>query len=190
MNFNNHYKLKGQHAFLGASKYSWLSYDTKKLESAYRNYVASTRGTILHEFAETCIKLKQKLPRSKKTLNAYVNDAIGFGLVPEQILYYSDNCFGTADAIGYDEKNKILRIFDLKTGLVTPAKMDQLFIYDALFCLEYHINPYDICFENRIYQFDECVVANPEPSDIMLITNKIVEFDKVIERIKSEVDVA
>ena len=32
--------------------------------------------------------------------------------------------------------NKILRIHDYKSG-ITPAKMDQLMIYAALFCLEY-----------------------------------------------------
>ena len=29
----------------------------------------------------------------------YVNDGVGFKLTPEQILYYSPYCYGTADAI-------------------------------------------------------------------------------------------
>ena len=61
----------------------------------------------------------------------YVNDAIKFGLKPEQPLYYSRNCFGTTDAIGFD--NGILRIHDYKSGIV-PAHEEQLFIYGSLFC--------------------------------------------------------
>ena len=61
-----------------------------------------------------------------ETLLPFVNDAIGFRMYPEIILYYSINCFGTTDAIIFDEFNKILRIHDFKSG-ITPAKMDQLF---------------------------------------------------------------
>lgn len=99
MNFNNHSKLEGQHAFLGASKYHWINYDDEKLAQSYTNFLAAQKGTILHEFAAQCIKLGQKLPSSKKTINRYVNDAIGFKMVPEQVLFYSENCFGTADSI-------------------------------------------------------------------------------------------
>ena len=187
MNFNDHFKLKGQHAFLGASRFSWINYDKEKLCMAYSNFLASARGTELHEFAAQCIRLKQKLPRSKKTLNNYVNDAIGFGMTPEQILYYSDNCFGTADAILFDEKESVLRIHDLKTGVITPANMEQLLIYNALFCLEYKVRPTDIFIEDRIYQFDRVIVENPDPHRIMEICDKIVEFDKVIQKLKQEV---
>ena len=99
MNFNKHSTLEGQHAFLGASKYHWINYDDEKIATAYANHLATLKGTQLHEFAAQCIRLGQKLPRSEKTLNMYVNDAIGFKMIPEQILVYSDNCFGTADAI-------------------------------------------------------------------------------------------
>ena len=136
MRWNDHsnHIAEGSHAFLGASKYGWLNYSDDRLIEAYKTYDAATRGTILHEFAKTCIELNQKLPKSNKTLNMYVNDAIGFKMQPEQILYYSDNCFGTADAISFDEKKGFLRIHDLKTGLKTPAKLNQLEIYAALCC--------------------------------------------------------
>ena len=78
MTFNDHSRLAGQHAFLSASKYHWISYDPDKIASAYTNFMATQKGTELHEFAAKCITLGQKLPRSKKTLNNYVNDAIGF----------------------------------------------------------------------------------------------------------------
>ena len=133
MNFNNHSNLEGMHAFLGASKYHWVNYSDEKLVSTYQKHLATLKGTELHDFAARCIKLGQKLPKSKKTLNNYVNDAIGFKMTPEQVLFYSVNCFGTADAISF--RNGVLRIHDLKTG-VTPAHMEQLMIYAALFCLE------------------------------------------------------
>lgn len=113
----------------------------------------------------------------------YVNDAIGYRMTPEQVLYFSDNCFGTADAISF--KKNFLRIHDLKTG-ETPAHFEQLFIYDAIFCLEYHINPKDIQIENRIYQFDDYIIAEPSSDDIWVIMNKIISSDKTIEIVKSQ----
>lgn len=183
MNFNNHFQLKDKHAFLGASKYHWIGYDEDKLVESYSRFQAVQRGTVLHNFAAQCITLGQKLPRSQKTLNMYVNDAIGFKMTPEQVLYYSDNCFGTADAISF--RNGLLRIHDLKTG-VTPAHMEQLMVYAALFCLEYRTKPSDIEMELRIYQSDEVLCFNPTIEDIAPIMDKIVTFDKLIDRIKSE----
>ena len=84
MNFNPHSNLVGKHAFLSASKYHWINYDEEKLTNSFRKYLATQRGTRLHEFASECISLGIKLPRSKKTLNMYVNDAIGFKMTPEQ----------------------------------------------------------------------------------------------------------
>ena len=157
MNFNNHSYLEGQHAFLSASKYHWINYDEEKLETTFNKYLATQRGTRLHAFACESILLGVKLPRTRKTLNLYVNDAIGFKMIPEQLLYYSENCFGTTDTISF--KKNVLRIHDLKTG-VTPGSMYQLEIYAALFCLEYSIQPANIEIELRIYQSDEVVVYN------------------------------
>lgn len=117
MNFNRHLNLEEQHAFLGASKFHWIRYNESKIAEAYSKFLAVQKGTMLHDFAARCIKLGQKLPKSRKTLNMYVNDAIGFKMTPEQILYYSDNCFGTADAISF--RKNVLRIHDLK-----PWQMD------------------------------------------------------------------
>lgn len=181
MNFNKHSELEGQHAFLGASKYHWINYDEEKLESSYRNFLATLRGTELHEFAAQCIRLGQKLPKSNKTLNLYVNDAIGFKMTAEQPLYYSENCFGTADTICF--RNKLLRIHDLKTG-ITPAHMEQLMIYAALFCLEYDIKPGTIQYELRIYQNNGILYHNPEADEIAPIIDKIINFDKIIKDIK------
>lgn len=183
MNFNKHLAVKGQHAFLGASRYHWINYDEEKLMTSYANYQAIQRGTELHEFAAQCIRLAQKLPRSHKTLNMYVNDAIGFKMTPEQVLYYSDNCFGTADAISF--RNGQLRIHDLKTG-ATPAHMEQLLVYTALFCLEYNCRPSDISTELRIYQSDDIILYEPTSEDIVPIMDNIISFDKIIDRMKNE----
>lgn len=181
MNFNKHLSLEGQHAFLGASKYHWINYDEEKMVESYSKFMAAKKGTELHEFAAQCIKLGQKLPKSKKTLNQYVNDAIGFKMAPEQILFYSPNCFGTTDAISF--RKKTLRIHDLKTGVI-PAHMEQLEIYAALFCLEYDVRPSDIEMELRIYQNDEVLYHNPTAEDICPIMDKIITFDKIISDIK------
>lgn len=185
MNFNKHLNLEGQHAFLGASKYHWTNYDDKKLIDTFTNFRASQRGTELHEFAATCIKLRQKLPKSQKTLNMYVNDAIGYRMQPEQILYYSEWCFGTADSISF--RNGLLRIHDLKTGK-ERAHIEQLRVYAALFCLEYRVNPTDIQIELRIYQSDEIIVEEPNANIIASIMDKIITFDKIIKKLSMEED--
>lgn len=181
MNFLKHSELQGRHAFLSASKYHWINYDADKIAKSYMNFLAVERGTRLHAFAAEAIRLGQKLPKSSKTLNMYVNDAIGFKMVPEQILYYSDNCFGTADTITY--RNRLLRIHDLKTGEV-PAHMEQLMVYAALFCLEYKVDPSNIEMELRIYQSDDILIHNPTFEEIQPIMDKIIEFDKIISTIR------
>lgn len=181
MIFNKHYDLEGRHAFLGASKYHWINYDPQKLAASYERFLATQQGTIMHDFAAQCIRLGQKLPKSHKTLNMYVNDAIGYKMTPEQPLYYSPNCFGTADAISY--RNSVLRIHDLKTGAI-PAHMEQLLIYSALFCLEYEVKPEGIETELRIYQSNDILIATPSPEDISAVMEKIISFDKIIDQIK------
>lgn len=180
MNFNKHSNLVGQHAFLGASKYHWLNYDAAKIAEAFRAAQAVQMGTRLHAYAAESIDIRQKLPKSHKTLNMYVNDAIGFNLKPEQVLYYSPNCFGTADAI--DLRGNTLRIHDLKTGKI-PAHMEQLMIYAALFCLEYNIKPHDIEMLLRIYQNDDVQELKPEANDISAIAKKIIEADKIVNEL-------
>lgn len=185
MKFNKHLDFEGQHAFLGASKYHWVNYTNERLINAYNSFLAIQRGTDLHEFASHCIKLGIKLPSNKKSLNSFVNDSIGFKMKSEQILYYSENAFGTADSISFSKQDKILKIFDLKTGKI-PASAKQLYIYDALFCLEYNKSPLDIQIENRIYQNDEINLFVPEPQEIRDIMTKIIEFDKILSKIKEE----
>ena len=178
MNFIKHSNLEGQHAPFGASRSSWLNYDDEKAITYLNNMKAKEIGTRLHAWAAETIELGIKQPRSKKTLYAYVNDAIGFKMSPEVVLFYSKYFFGTADAICF--RNNILRIHDLKTGKL-PVHIEQLEIYAALFCLEYKIKPGEIEMELRIYQNDEIIVHNPTAEDILPIMDKIIHLNKILE---------
>jgi hypothetical protein len=115
----------------------------------------------------------------------YVNDAIGFQMDTEVVLFYSDYFYGTADAICF--RKNFLRIHDLKTG-ENPADMKQVFVYMALFCLEYGIDPRKLAgMEGRIYQNDEIVIANPTAEDIVPIMDHIVHLDKLMQNLEEEV---
>lgn len=184
MNFNKHSELEGLHAFLSPSSYHWLNYDDEKLAQVYKKHRATLRGTQLHEFAKQCITLNIRLPRTSKTLNLYVNDAIGFKMTPEQPLFYSWNAFGTADAIAF--KKNTLRIHDLKTG-DSPTSMKQLEIYAAYFCLEYHVDPESLdLIELRIYQNDAVQISNPSGRDIRTVMDITIQADKRLDEIDAE----
>lgn len=190
MQFNSHSNLAGKHAFLSASKYHWVNYTDEKLDKTFGTAMAAARGSALHELAKDLITLGVKLPRTRRTINTYVNDAIGYRMTPEQILFYSDNAFGTADAISYRNEPSfdlpVLRIHDLKTG-VSPTSVHQLEIYEAFFCLEYGVKPTQINAELRLYQNDEVQIFEPDPDDILHIMDRIITFDARINALKAEV---
>ena len=186
MKFYDHRNLAGLHAPFTASQSSWLRYDDDKVLEVYANKKAAEMGTRLHEWAAETIKLGLKQPKSKKTLYSYVNDAIGFKMDPEVVLFYSERFFGTADAISF--RNGVLRIHDLKTGKVgkIESHMEQLEVYASLFCLEYKVKPSDIKIELRVYKCDEVIVWNPTAEDIVPIMDKIVHLDKMLEKLDRE----
>lgn len=183
MIFNKHSALAGQHAFLSASKSAWLRYDEEKLAAAFARSEAAAKGSRLHALAHMLISEGEKLPRNNRTLNLYVNDAVGFRMTPEQVLFYSINCFGTADAISF--RRDVLRISDLKTG-ERKVSFDQLMVYAGLFCLEYGHRPFDIRIELRIYQNGDVERFDPDPSEIAFIMDRIITFDKFINALREE----
>lgn len=197
MKWNAHWNLEGKHAFLGASKYSWInyknddgSYNFSKLINSYQNYQSIERGTRLHALAASMISENIKAQSVKQTFNMYVNDAIKFHLSPEVVLYVSENAFGTTDGINFDEEKNFLRIHDLKTG-ITPAHMEQLMIYAAYFCLEYHKDPFELGIELRIYQNNEIIVCNEETDPdlkawIKEIMDCTIAADNELRRFKEE----
>ena len=213
MEFHVHRHLEGKHAIFSASSWYWLNDEPDELVNRLCSQYASTIGTILHNLARKHIKYRIKLHKYDKNnvvlelltngipaivvdtidfdsmfdnLMAYVNDCIGFRMEPEVVLAYSDNFYGTADAVHFSDKDRFLRIHDYKSG-VTPASMNQLKIYTALFCLEYGFKPGNISTELRLYQSNEVIIDNPEADDIAPIMDKIVTTDKFLTRINEEV---
>lgn len=187
MIFNKHLELEGKHATLSASQNAWLRYPKGKLEEVYLNQKIKEKGTRYHNLAKELICLKEKLPSKRRALNMFVNDAIDYGMTPEQPLcYHPIHAFGTADAISF--KKNILRIHDLKTG-EHEAKMVQLRIYAAYFCLEYGYEPFDIKeIILRIYQFGEINEEIADPNEIKAImehikidTDTLYKVDKMEE---------
>ena len=212
MVFEKHSELKETHAFLSPSQYSWINYSEDKLRERYFKAQAAERGTRLHAFAHEAIELTRLQPRNKDSLNMFVNDAISLKMSSEQPLFYSWNCYGTADAIAY--RKNALRIHDLKTG-VTEAHFEQLRIYAALFCLEYQrkvrdmrnegfsdayiakcldITPKELHYDPlqmneiilRIYQFNEIREEIADPQEIKALMDIIVASDLVIREAKTE----
>jgi hypothetical protein len=183
MRFRDHSNLAGKHAFLSPSSYHWVNYDEQKMEASIFASFAARRGSDLHDLAQRMITLGVKLPDTTQTLNQYVNDCIGFRMTPEQTLYYSPNCYGHADAIGFGKMK--LRVFDLKTG-INKTKVTQLEVYAALFCLEYDFKPINIEMEFRIYQNDQVQLFEGDPLEVTRIMDHIVVYDRRIEELRTE----
>lgn len=212
MIFTKRSEIADQHAFLSPSQYHWINYTEDKLADRYRRSLAVERGTKLHEFARDAILMNQRLSGAHNTVAMFVNDALGYKMEPELGLFYSWNCFGTADAVSY--RRNYLRIHDLKTGEV-EAHMDQLRIYAALFCLDYQHQTAQLRFEGksddfiahkfdvstkelhfdpekmsgielRIYQLGEVRVEEADPHEIKRLMDIIVADDLIINSVKAE----
>lgn len=183
MSWKKYSGLEGSHAFLSPSSYHWINYSLDKLKTTYANWKAAQRGTILHEHACRSIKLGTMLYPLGTTLDMYVNDAINLRMQPEQPLYFSKYCFGTADAISF--KGDRLIIHDLKTG-VTPASLHQLEIYAALFCLDYDIRPGDIDSTLRIYQNNNIIEGKASPEIILPYMDTIRTFSEYLREMDEE----
>jgi len=183
MIWNEHSTLKGTHAVMSASQPYWLFDNDEKFLERVDNFEAAKRGTRLHAYAAQDILLGEEFgimrPANGRTYETYVNDAIKYRMQPEQVLYFSDWAYGTADAISF--RKNMLRIHDLKTGKA-PAKIEQLYIYAALFCLEYNHKPGNIRMETRIYQNNEVNVWTPDASDILPIMDLIVKRSELIRK--------
>lgn len=182
MRFNKHLNLQGEHAFLSPSGYHWVNYTPERLIERWTAAQAGAYGDMQHAYALREIQ-EGRLSGLVGTVGMYINDAIKYRMACEQTLYYSENCFGTADTISF--RGKTLRIHDLKTGK-NPGSVHQLEIYAALFCLEYDKDPFEIKIELRIYQDDQVAVYDGDPEEIIFIMNKIKEFDKIISHHRLE----
>lgn len=211
MQWKDYSYLKNRHAVLAPSNPSWTNYDDEKLISVYENNQKKIEGTELHAWAEEVVssihltkelvafrskrlfkidideirKLGEQNPlvrnsRAKETVYMYINDAVKFDMIAEQPLAYDNKfCFGTADAIQFD--GQLLRIHDLKTG-ETPAHMDQLIKYAALFCLDYGWDPVLLMFELRIYQIDQVMIYKPTSEEVQNMMDTIVHMVSVLRQ--------
>lgn len=192
MRFKQRSHLAGMHATLSPSNNSWTNYDLDKMEAIYRALQAAKKGTELHALAAELIRLGQPLEDTGQTLNSYVNDGIGYRMEPEQVLFVSENAFGTADTIA--DRDNYLRIHDLKTGL-TESSVRQLEVYAAFYCIEYNENPFKFTaqaegsstgIELRIYQNDEVKVFEGDPDVITHLMEHTRTMDKLISQMKVE----
>lgn len=182
MIWKNYSHLKNTHAFLSPSRYAWLNYSEGKLAQTYKNHKKISLGSKYHDLASKLINLAVRLPNTAASFNSFVNDAIGYKMDSEVLLYYSANCYGTADAISFTEGR--LRIHDLKTGTSSVASMNQLLIYAALFVLDYGVSTRELKgAELRIYQNSEVTEFFPSPKDVFDVAGIIVQSDKIISKI-------
>ena len=210
MKWLDHSNLKNRHAPLSPSQPSWFraDYSQDQLKRKFVSEYITAAGTSIHAIAEKYISSKVKITKYMKmsiqvdmdaagiprsiinaddifiNLQNYVNDAVGFRMDPEVKLYYSDSIFGTADAISYN--NGVLRIHDLKTG-DGPTHIEQLQVYAALFCLEYHKKPNEIDMELRIYQNNDILYYKPTVEEIVPLMDKIVQFDKTLNNLNQSI---
>lgn len=203
---NTHPELVGKHALFSPSKYSWMNYDDDKLRQAYVNSFATQIGTLVHSYAADKITFRQPMEDNRSERNAlllhllknkippkviqleklftnvlpYVNDAIGYKMTPEVLLYYSDLVYGWADTITFSRNT--LRIHDLKTG-DTPASMDQLMGYAGLFYLMHskEAKLQKCKTELRIYQNNQVLIHTPSAYDIACVMDKAVHADMIVD---------
>jgi hypothetical protein len=180
---NANVRLDGTHAFLSPSSPHWLNYTDEKLIERLRTTEAAAKGTRLHETAARLIDdgLHLMVTPQNKNIAQYVNDAIDFGLTAEQLVFYSFNCYGTADAIGFDEDTNFLRVHDLKTGFSKTTEK-QLYVYSGLFCHEYGYKPFDVVGELRIYQGDEVRCFDIDQQELSFVYDRIQVADALIDR--------
>lgn len=183
--FHSHFRLEGSHAILSPSKYHWLRDDEEKLLARLENAEASAKGTRLHAVAAMNIEegITLSLDGKYPALARYVNDAIKYEMQPEQMLAYSEYHYGQADAISFDVGEMFLRIHDLKTG-VNKASFDQLYVYAALFCLEYEFKPFEIQGQLRIYQHEEPEYCDVDQGYLAWVYDRIRTTNAIIEQRK------
>jgi len=193
LELNEHSELIGKHAPFSPSQHYWIDYSPEKLLAYWDNKDAQLVGTKVHQHAADLINmhydfLEMGLPspvslifkaRKKDTVSLHVTHSAQHWLGAEVPVKYSDICFGTADAIGFHIPTKTLYVNDLKTGKI-QGDMRQLEQYAAIFLAEYssalqfqhHINLNECKIQLRIFQYDDCVLAEP-PADYIL--NEVLE---------------
>lgn len=190
--FNSHPEVEGTHAVLSASNYHWDNDDDEKLVARLRASKAASRGTRLHVWAAEAILMKRRQPTKESPdydiLCAYINDAIEYGMKPEQVLIGSEYSYGTADTIRFDPYDDdaggyagFLRVHDYKSG-VSKSSVKQLYFYAVFFCLEYGYRPFEIEGELRIYQGDEVQIYDLDQETLARMYDRTKNANRIAER--------
>jgi hypothetical protein len=184
--FNKHSDLEGTHARFGASKPAWVNWSDDKLDHVLEFDDAAAKGTRLHELARRAINDGIRMSEDPEhmtepyqaTVARYVNECIDLGMRAEVVIRYSDNFYGTADAIAYEPG--LLQISDLKTGVnkVSPV---QLYLYAAWFFLEYGIPPLSVKIILRIYQNGDVITVEADPEYVLFLMSRTVYIEERIQ---------
>ena len=185
--------VSGQHAFLSPSSYHWFKDTEDELRSRYFSKQQTVRGVREHAFAAEAIELKLPQLDNGSTLNLYINDAIGFRMEAEVPLFYTEDCFGTADALSCREEHwpdgifMTLRVSDLKTG-ITPADMLQIDIYVAIFFLAYGkmFRPDQTRVVQRIYQNNQIFEHIPHHTEILTNMSRVRDAARQVAYFREE----
>lgn len=145
-------------------------------EMIFKEYFKEDTDMIT-DYGEKLLKCLRQVPSEVfETVKLYVNDAIGFKMTPEEVVYYSDDIYGCSDAISFS--SNFLRIHDLKTGSSNQDHIEQLLNYAALFCLQHKLDPKKIQSQLRVYKNGEAIIYDPNPDDIQIVMDSIVIVNK------------
>lgn len=148
----------------------------------YEKYMVDTSKTYDPRVGSIFIDHLRYLPgEAYLSVKMFVCDSIGFRMESEQKLSVSKVIEGTADAVRFYPKDNLLRISDLKTGS-RPAKIEQVFIYAALYCYENRLDPLKTNFEARIYQNGEIYIEQPTGEEIKSLLNTILHINEVVSK--------
>jgi hypothetical protein len=171
------------HQIILSSKVSGIKEVEKGVKThIYEKYMEKYSKYYDHEFGTLLLKHLHYIPgEAFLTTKQFINDSIGFRMESEKRLTVSSMIYGTADAVRYYTKENLLRVSDLKTGK-RPAKIEQVFIYAALYCYEYNLKPLNTNFEARIYQNGEIFIEQPSGEDIDDILKNILHKDEVAKK--------
>lgn len=148
----------------------------------YEKYMVDTSKTYDPRVGSIFLDHLRYLPgEAYLSVKMFVCDSIGFRMESEQKLSVSKVIEGTADAVRFYPKDNLLRISDLKTGS-RPAKIEQVFIYAALYCYENRLDPLKTNFEARIYQNGEIYIEQPTGEEIKSLLNTILHINEVVSK--------
>lgn len=150
----------------------------------YEKYMVETSKCYDPEVGSTFLEHLRYLPGDAfLSAKLFICDSIGFRMESEQKLSVSKIIEGTADAVRYYPKENLLRVSDLKTGS-RPAKIEQVFVYAALYCYENRLDPLKTNFETRIYQNGEVYIEHPSGDVISNALNISLHLDEVVEKFR------